>query len=172
MNTMTYLTEGTLSHGLRVAVRPLEPGDRMDLVNGFHHLSDESRYRRFMSPKPRLNNAEIRQLFETEELALVLVWQRTSCKDIVLGIAHAYRLSGDPATAEYCIAVTDEIHGKGAGRMLTNALAEEAKRRGIQRFTATMLGTNNAPARLLAGVGEVLSDGCTMGTREMTVRLT
>lgn len=168
---MTYLTEGTLNHGLRVAVRPLEPGDRMDLVNGFHHLSEESRYRRFMSAKPRLNNAEIRQLFETEELALVLVWQRTSCKDIVLGIAHAYRLPGAPSTAEYCIAITDEIHGKGAGRILTQALADEAKSRGIEHFTATMLGTNGAPARLLAGVGEVLEDVCTTGTREMTVRL-
>jgi GNAT superfamily N-acetyltransferase len=172
MRTLTYLTEGTLSHGLRVAVRPLEPGDRMDLVAGFHHLSEESRYRRFLSAKPRLSNAEIRHLFETEELALVLVWQRTSCKDIVLGMAHAYRLPGDPSTAEYCIAVTDEIHGKGAGRMLTHALAREAKARGIQRFTATMLATNAAPARLLAGVGDVLDDHCTMGEREMTVRLT
>ncbi len=171
MSTLTYLTEGTLSHGLRVAVRPLAPGDRMDLVAGFHHLSEESRYRRFMSAKPRLTRAEIARLFETDELALVLVWQRNSCKDIVLGIAHAYRLPGDPTTAEYCIAITDEIHGKGAGRMLTQTLATQAKALGIERLTATMLGTNAAPARLMASVGEVLEDRCTMGTRELTVRL-
>lgn len=172
MNTTTYLTEGTLSHGLRVAVRPMEPGDRMDLVNGFEHLSDETKYRRFLCTKPRLSSAEIRHLFDTDELALVLVWPRSSCKDIVLGIAHAIRLPDQPNTAEYCITITDEIQGRGAGRLLTHALADEARRDGIEYLTGYMLGTNAAPARLLADVGEVLEDRIEMGARDMKVRLT
>jgi GNAT superfamily N-acetyltransferase len=171
MSTTTYVTEGTLSHGLRVAVRPMVPGDRMDLISGFDHLSDETRYRRFLCNKPRLSSAEIRQLFETDELALVLVWPRTTCKDIVLGIAHAIRVPGQPDTAEFCITITDEIQGRGAGRLLTNALAREARLEGIEYLTGYMLATNAAPARLLAGVGEVVEQGIQMGAREMKVRL-
>ncbi len=166
-----YLAEGTLSHGLRVAIRAMEPGDRADLVDGFHHLSEESRYLRFMASKPRLSAAEAHRLFDTDELALVLVWPRTSRKDIVLGIAHALRVPGKPDTAEFCIAITDEIHGKGAGRLMTQTLAAEASRQGIHNLTAYMLATNKAPAKLLAGVGEVVHDEVAAGAREMTVRL-
>jgi L-amino acid N-acyltransferase YncA len=169
--TSAYLAEGTLSHGLRVAVRPMAPGDRADLVDGFHRLSDESRYTRFMCSKPRLSAAEARHLFDTDELALVLVWPRTSCKDIVLGIAHAMRVPGQPHTAEFCIAIADEIHGRGAGRLMTQTLAAEASRRGIDHLTGYMLATNQAPAKLLAGVGDVVHDQMSAGTREMTVRL-
>lgn len=171
MSTKTYLTEGTLSHGLRVAVRPMHPTDRMDLIAGFEHLSDESKYRRFMTHKPRLSQAEISQLFDTEELALVLVWPRTSRTDIVLGIAHAIRLPEDPRTAEYCIAITDEIHGRGAGRVLTQALAAEARAAGIEHLTGYMLADNEAPARLLKAVGATELDTISQGTREVTVRL-
>ena len=171
MSTMTYLTEGTLSHGLRVAVRPMEPSDRMDLIKGFDHLSDETKYRRFMSSKPRLSQADIRHLFDTEELALVLVWKRSSCKDIILGLAHAIRLPGQPDTAEFCITITDEIHGRGAGRILTHAVAHEASRRGITHLTGYMLGTNEAPARLLRSVGTVEYDKIEGGSRDMRVRL-
>lgn len=169
MSTMT--SQGVLSHGLRVAVRPLSPHDRPDLVAGFHRLSDETRYRRFMCAKPRLSSAETRHLFDTDELAMVLVWPRTSCKDIVLGIAHAIRLPGQPDTAEFCITVADEIHGRGAGRLLTEALVREARGNGIAYLTGYMWASNQAPARLLAGAGEVVEDRCEAGAREMKVRL-
>lgn len=168
---MTYLTEGTLQHGLHVAVRPLQPGDRMDVLNGFQQLSPESRYRRFMSGKPRLTDADMRALFDTDELALVLVWPRTSCRDIVLGIAQAIRVPGRPDVAEFCIVLADEIHGQGAGRLLTNEIAREAQARGIATLTGYMLATNAAPARLLAGVGQVTQDRVSAGAREMEVRL-
>lgn len=168
---MTYLAEGTLRHGLHVAVRPLEPGDRVDVLDGFQHLSPESRYRRFMSGKPRLTNADMKALFDSDELALVLVWPRTSCRDIVLGVAQAIRLPGRPEAAEFCIVLADEIHGQGAGRLLTNQIAREATRLGITHLTGYMLATNVAPARLLLGVGEVVHDQVASGARELEVRL-
>lgn len=171
MSTTTYLAEGTLSHGLRVAVRPMERGDRLDLIEGFEHLSSETKYRRFMSSKPRLSNADIKHLLDTDELAMVLVWPRSSCKDIVLGVAHAIRIPDQPGTAEFCIVLADEIHGRGAGRLLTNTLAAQATRDGITHLSAYMLATNKAPARLLAGVGTIESDVIESGTRDMTVRL-
>jgi hypothetical protein len=171
MSTTTYLTEGILRHGLRVAVRPMQPGDRAELIAGFEHLSEQSRYRRFMTGKPRLSAGDIHQLLDTDELALVLVWPRTSCEDIVLGIAHAIRLPDQPSTAEFCIILTDEIQGQGAGRLLTRSLAREAAAADITHLTGYMLADNEAPARLLKGVGRTECDRLTQGTREITVSL-
>ena len=72
-----YLAQGTLRHGLKVAVRPLRDTDRPRIAEGFQLLSAESRYRRFLSGKPRLTDADLRALFETDQLALVLVWPRS-----------------------------------------------------------------------------------------------
>jgi hypothetical protein len=49
-----------------VAVRPIEPGDKAGLAAAFERLSDESRYRRFLSPHGRLSQAELRYLTEVD----------------------------------------------------------------------------------------------------------
>lgn len=170
MDTAT-LTTSTLHHGLRVAVRPLAPDDRMDLLEGFDRLSPLSRYRRFLTGKSRLSDAEVSRLFDRGHLAYVLVWPRTSCPDVLLGIAHAIPLPGQPDTAEFSIVVADEIHGRGGGTLLTRVVAQAARRDGLRRLSAYMLATNAAPARLLAGVGEVEVDRIESGYRDMVVRL-
>ena len=166
-----YLTEGTLRHGLHVDVRPLCRDDRLEVVEGFAHISAESRYRRFLSGKPRLTAGDLRALFDSDQLALVLVWPRSSCPDIVLGIAQAIPLRDRPDTCEFSILLADEIHGQGAGRLLTRELAQQARNRGVTHLTGYMLATNEAPVRLLAGVGEVVHDRITSGAREMEVEL-
>jgi len=169
--TTTYSAEGTLTHGLRVAVRPMQPSDRPEVISGFEQLSEESRYRRFMTGKPRLTAGDIRQLFDSDELAMLLVWRRTSRDDIILGIAQAIRLPEDPSAAEFCIILADEIQGQGAGRLLTQALAREAKAAGITHFTGYMIADNEAPARLLRGLGTTELDVIEHRTRNMRVRL-
>lgn len=171
MSTLTYLTEGTLSHGLRVAVRPMRADDRMDLIEGFDRLSAETKYRRFMTGKTHLSAADVAALLDSDHLTLVLVWPRTSCKDIVLGVAQAIAVPGQPGVAEFCIVLADEIHGRGAGRLLTNAVGDAAKAAGFTHLTGYMLAANKAPGRLLAGLGPVESDIIEHGTRDMTVRL-
>lgn len=171
MSTMTYLSEGVLSHGLRVAVRPMSPADRAELQAGFQQLSEDTKYRRFMCSKPRLTSADAHLLFDCEGLAVVLVWPRTSCDDVVLGIAHAIPVPGQPGTAEFCVVVADEIQGRGAGHLLTDALVQQARLEGIEYLTGYMFASNKAPARLLAGAGEVIEDRIEAGAREMKVRI-
>lgn len=172
MTTASYLTEATTDHGLRVAVRPLQASDRADLAAGFQLLSEESRFRRFMSSKPRVRGAEIQRLYDDRHICMVLVWPRTSCPDIVLGLAEAIALPDQPGVSEFSIVIADEIQGQGAGRLLTGQLAAQARAAGVQELVGYMLGTNAAPARLLAGLGEVVHDRVHAGEREMRVRLT
>ena len=51
--------ELALPNGTVVSLRPLGPDDRERLAVGFERLSAESRYRRFMTPTPRLSAGEL-----------------------------------------------------------------------------------------------------------------
>lgn len=163
-----------LRDGSCITARALRVDDQQALIEGFHLLSEETRRRRFMAAKPRLSRREQHHLFATadghDHVALVLVGPGAGGEQI-LGIGHAIRLSDRPATAEVCLTVADPIQGQGAGRLLMRALADHAVAAGIDEFTAVMWSTNQPPARLLAGVGQVLDDRIVAGTREMTVRL-
>lgn len=156
-------------------MRALRPDDRRSLIEGFRLLSEETKRRRFMAAKPRLSLPEQDHLFATadghDHVALVLVGPGGAGQSQILGIGHAIRLADRPDTAEVCLTVADHIQGQGAGRLLMRALADEAMTQDIDCLTAVMWSTNRPPARLLAGVGEVLDDRIVAGTREMTVRL-
>lgn len=170
-----YIARATLRSALRVAVRPQLTSDADEIAAGFAHLSEESRYRRFMSGKPQLTPGDLRYFVDRvdqhDHIALVLVWPRTSRPDVIIGDAHAIRLSARPDTADVAITVADEIHGLGAGGVLIRTLAEVAQRERITHFSATMLSSNTASRRMLASAGTVVAQACQGGVREMTVRL-
>jgi len=48
-----------LGDGSKVALRAIEPGDRAGIARGFERMSDESRYRRFLTVSDRLSNAQL-----------------------------------------------------------------------------------------------------------------
>ena len=56
----------TLTDGTPVRLRPLGPADRERLRAGFERLSPESRYRRFLSPTPRLTERMLTYLTDTD----------------------------------------------------------------------------------------------------------
>src|SRR6478672_4031825 len=50
-----------------VVLRPLEPGDRAPLLEIFSGLSPRSRRQRFLTPKTRLTEADLRQLTSVDD---------------------------------------------------------------------------------------------------------
>jgi len=56
----------TLRDGARVTVRPIRPQDAVALRAGFERLSEESRYRRFLSPMQDLSGSMLRYLTEVD----------------------------------------------------------------------------------------------------------
>ena len=48
-----------LRDGSRIVIRPIEPGDRAALAEGFLRLSPESRYRRFFGPVAELSDRQL-----------------------------------------------------------------------------------------------------------------
>ena len=163
----------TLDNGLAVAVRPIEPGDKPLLVNGLRLLSPQSQYQRFLSPKPRFTRGELRYLTEVDgvdHVALIAV--EAANPSHVVGVARFIRDAERPDTAEFAIVVGDPYQGHGAGRALARMLVDEARARGIRRFTATTLAENAAVQRLIASIARDLEHVITgTGTRFIEAEL-
>ena len=108
-------------------------------------------------PKPRFSSSELRYLTEIDgfdHVAIVAV--SAEDPDVFYGVARFVRLTEDPETAEAAIVVADVLKGQGLGRELGRRLADEARDRGVRRFTASLLSDNVAARRLFAAISERL----------------
>jgi RimJ/RimL family protein N-acetyltransferase len=138
---------------LRLRIRPIEPEDKAALAAGFDRLSEESRYRRFLSAHPRLSASDLRYLTEVDHHdheALAALDARTGDG---VGVARFIRDAARPDSAEIAVAVADDWHGRGVGTALLHRLADRAREEGIGRFTAVMLASNAPMAHLLHDLG-------------------
>jgi RimJ/RimL family protein N-acetyltransferase len=152
--------------------RHVTPDDKGRLADGLARLSPESRRRRFLMPKPRFSSSELRYLTEIDgfdHVAIVAVSMRDP--DVFYAVARFVRLRDDPDTAEAAIVVADALQGEGLGRELGRRLAAEARRRGVRRFTATLLGDNEPAQRLFASISAQLVSRTVSGLREVTAEL-
>ncbi|HEX8105646.1 MAG TPA: GNAT family N-acetyltransferase [Solirubrobacteraceae bacterium] len=147
----------TLRDGTRVVVRPIEPGDKARLAEGLRRLSERTIRRRFLAAKPRFSSTELRYLTEVDgvdHVALVAVL--ADDPDALVAVARFVRLPDRPGTAEMAVVVGDAYQGLGLGRRLAQLLADEARRGGVVRFAATMLGENLPAQRVMRTITERL----------------
>ena len=59
-------TSESTRDGSMIVIRALEPDDKPLLVEGLERMSEESRYRRFLAPKPSFTSAELADLTEVD----------------------------------------------------------------------------------------------------------
>lgn len=154
-----------------LAIRPISPDDKPALREGFERLSEQSRYRRFLSPHDALSDAELRYLTEVDHHdheALVAVEPRTGAG---VGVARYVRSGKDPASAELAVAVVDDWQGRGVGTRLATALAARARDEGITTFTALVLTENQLMLNLARALGEARIINREAGTVELAIEL-
>jgi acetyltransferase len=158
---------------MELEIRPIRADDKALLAAGFALLSDESRQLRFLTPKPRLTSSELRYLTEIDgrdHVALVAVDREHPTH--IAGVARFVRDADRPDTAEFAIVVGDAYQRQGLGSKLASLLVDEAKARGIRRFTALMLAENEAAQRLTDSIAQHLSyTGAGDGARMLTADL-
>jgi acetyltransferase len=163
----------TLRDGSQVVIREVRPSDKALIAAGHDRLSDDSKYRRFLGPKPHLTSSELRYLTEIDgwnHVALLAV--PADDPDVEVGVARFIRDAREPAKAEFAIVVADDHQGLGLGRDLAVALADAALERGVRSFTATVSSDNAAVQRTLATVSERMTVGAHVaGTRELRAEL-
>jgi RimJ/RimL family protein N-acetyltransferase len=158
--------------GTQVLIRPIRATDKALLARGLSLLSPASIHARFLSPKPRFSSAELSYLTEVDGLdhvALVAVDAREPTH--LIGVARFVRDCEHPDAAEAAVVLGDLWQGMGLGRTLGLALAEEARARGIRRFTATMLPSNTPALRLFRRISDHLESQVHDGVRELVAEL-
>ena len=145
-----------------IRLRRATSADRAALEAGFEQLSSDSRVARFFTAMPTLSARMLDDLLDVDgdhHVAIVALAasdateQRAPVLDRGVGVARYIRSTTDPATAEIAIAVIDEHHGRGIGRLLLTALVDLAARNGIATLTATVLADNSRMLRLLESIG-------------------
>jgi GNAT superfamily N-acetyltransferase len=143
----------TLADGARLRVRPIDPADRDPLAEAFARLSDQSRRRRFLAPKPRLTTRELEYLTDVDHVtheALVAIDETTGH---IVGVGrYATGHVGGPV-ADMALAVADAWQRRGIGHALAVRLVERARANGITALTGSTLSDNLGARTLLDRLG-------------------
>lgn len=140
--------QAPLAAASAVTIRPLGSADADLLDRVFAGLSDQSRYQRFHSPKPRLTAADraaLTAIDDRDHLAVVAF----GADGAPLGIARCVRLPGDPSTADVGAEVIDAWQRRGIGTAMVARLARRAAAAGIERLSATVLAETGLQRALL-----------------------
>jgi GNAT superfamily N-acetyltransferase len=148
-------TDVVLRDGTRVRLRPILPGDKGLLDEGFQRLSPESRYGRFMAPIQELTDDQLRYLTEIDYVDH-FAWLALDLDEPDhpgMGVARYVRIPEEPDVAEAAVTVIDEYQGRGLGTLLLEALGAVALEKGIRRFRGYALEDNRAIREVLAAMG-------------------
>lgn len=131
------------------------PEDAHLLREGFEHLSDVSRYQRFLHPVKELTESQLRYFTEIDyrdHMAWLAVDLSQPGRPGV-GIARYIRFPHRPNTAEVAVTVVDSHQGKGLGTLLLGMLARSAAENGIDTWVAEVLTDNTAMLHLFRDLG-------------------
>jgi GNAT superfamily N-acetyltransferase len=154
-----------------VATHPMRATDREGLVAFFGGLSDETRYRRFLSAKIALSESELDYFTEVDHHdheAIVAVDPATS---ELVGVARYVRFAGRPEEAEVAVTVADAFQGQGVGTILMGELVDRARAEGVLRFDAVMMSDNARMLGLLKDVGSLQPVSSGQGVMEVKLPL-
>jgi len=157
----TPAVEVTLDGGLTLRLRPIRPSDREAMRRGFERLSETSRYRRFLSPMPRLPDdmlVRFTEIDHVDHVAWVALDPHRPLDDPGVAVARYIRHPAASQTADVAITVVDAYQGLGVGTLLMGLLAAIARSDGVHRFSSLVLRDNLPMRRLLTRLGARFSD--------------
>jgi RimJ/RimL family protein N-acetyltransferase len=143
----------TLRDGHVVDVRPLERDDRDGLAAAVGRLSDQTRYLRFASAKPRLSKRELDFLLDVDHhrREAIVAIDPTTGRGVAL--VRYVQVPGRPDVAEIAATVTDDWQGRGLGTELLARLAARARENGYSAFRASVLASNQRSIAMLLAAG-------------------
>jgi len=155
-----------LEDGQPVCIRTIEPGDEERMRAGIARMSPRSRYLRFFSGAAAPPDWVVERLVGPDG-HLHIAWgaiQTAEPGQPAIGAVHAIRPhEGDPS-AEFSVAVVDEYHGLGLGKLLAATILLDAKAEGLAEFRAHTLAENRQAIDFVKSLGASLagSDGATL----------
>ncbi len=159
-------------NGKEYLFRPMKPTDEELLKDLFYALSDESRYRRFMSPRkdmPHERRQDFVQINYNKEMAIVVIDQEIEGPERMVGEGD-YRIKEGQNVAEVSIMIRDEYQAQGIGTAIIDYLTTIAKRQGLYGFTAEVLAENKKMLKVFEKMGYDIDKRRKYGEYELKMR--
>ncbi len=148
-----------LHDGRAARIRPVVPADAELVLAFYERVSHESKYMRFLSPRPNLSQRDLdrfTQVDHRDQIALLVTLAGN-----IIGIGNVDRIS--PTEAEVAFLVEDAQHGRGVGTLLLEHLAQAGRERGVTRFLAEVLPENGRMIRTFRAAGYRVAVGFAQG---------
>jgi GNAT superfamily N-acetyltransferase len=150
-----------LRGGGTALLRPLRDGEDGPLLEVFAGMSDSARAARYLAGMSRLPAVMTAALTSVDGCRHA-AWLATVAGRPA-GIARYLRTG--PGSAELAFEVVDDLHGRGLGSILVDAVTTVAAANGVRQVEATVVPGNQASIRLLGrlGIRLVVADGLLEG---------
>ena len=144
--------------GFTFTARLADASDLNLLLEGFEHLSQESRYLRFFTAVSDLNDAMIAQLIDIDQYDHLAIAAfdpdgDESPEGNAVGIIRIIRSTTDTTKAEYAVTVIDDYQRQGLGSLLMAIAADVGLQIGITTLTGVVLATNGAMLGVVKALG-------------------
>ncbi|MCU1364747.1 MAG: putative acetyltransferase, partial [Ilumatobacteraceae bacterium] len=164
-----WSTSIVLSDGDTAFVRAMTPEDA-PLLLAFHERQPrDNLYRRFLSPKPTLNERELAHFTVVDFHDRVALVVEDRGEFIAWASYERWKARDD---AEVAFMVDADHQGRGIATLLLEHLAAIARSNGIGRFTAEALSDNRAMLRVFSRAGWPVERHYDSGLTELEFSLT
>lgn len=148
-----YYSLDRLRDGRSIVIRQVRPDEKSILIDVISHLSRDSRYFRYLSPRDGPSNDELAGFTKCspdKHFALVACLREGT--DGALGIAEYY-VESNAERAELAFAVKEEFHGCGIATDLLRHLKSVAAAAGIGKLFALVHPSNSPMLHVLLREG-------------------
>lgn len=155
---VNFQVHTTLDDGTPTLIRPLQPGDKQDILTGFEKISPHSRYLRYSSAAAKLTNDDLETLTCTDETQCLALGAADLSKPGMhgMGVARYVRCDDEPNCAEIAMVVVDEYQGRGLGTLMLDLLITIARKNGFESLCGYVLPENRSMLRMLRRVNATL----------------
>ena len=146
--------ETSLKNGMPMTVRPIRPEDAEMVTHFVSHLSDETRYNRYMSTLKALSQAQLvrfTQIDYAREMALVSTVIGAEGEMIVAVARFVVNIDSD--SCEFAIVIDDQWQGKGLGVRLMERLFAAARDMGLKLVEGEVLNSNSTMLGFMRRLG-------------------
>jgi RimJ/RimL family protein N-acetyltransferase len=143
-----------LFDGTPATIRPIRPEDSGMEQEFVRHLSDDSRYFRFMGSVRELPPKKLRFFTEIDyqrHMAFVATILREG-QEVEIGVAR-YVATETPGSCEFAVTVDDAWHGTGVAGLLMISLMDAARERGFKTMEGIVLAENHKMLKFARQLG-------------------
>ena len=146
MKLKDFSVDEELRDGGKIHIRLIHPDDKQRLVDGFHHLSQQSIYFRFLGSKKELTERDLVYFTEIDydkHIALVATIPKNGDEEIIaVGRYIQTEQSDSIPSAEVALAIVDNHQNRGIGSLLFEKLMQVARTQGLTQFEAYVFHDN------------------------------